>query len=110
IRDFQHWHFVSSEGRAIKAKIKPSLKASNGEFLRDAAVAGRGIVYIPSFLVYREIERGELVPLLKEYVRPEIEAYAIYPQTRHLSQRVRAFVNFLAERFSGVPYWDKNIG
>ena len=34
-------------------------------------------------------------------------AWAVYPPTRHLSMRVRAFVDFLADRFSGVPYWDR---
>jgi DNA-binding transcriptional LysR family regulator len=41
---------------------------------------------------------------------PTIYAHAIYPRTsRHLSHRVRAFVDFLAERFAGVPYWDRSL-
>jgi DNA-binding transcriptional LysR family regulator len=47
-----------------------------------------------------------LVQILKEHQLPQIDAYAIYPQTRHLSQRVRAFVDFLVKRFEGTPYWD----
>jgi len=43
---------------------------------------------------------------LPDYAWPGIDAYAVYPQTRHLSHRVRAFVDFLAERFVGVPCWD----
>ncbi|GMR18634.1 MAG: hypothetical protein BMS9Abin33_1064 [Gammaproteobacteria bacterium] len=78
-----------------------------GEFLRDAAVDGKGIVLVPSFIVYKEIEHGALVPLLKNYKPPQIDAYAIYPQTRHLSRRVRAFVDFLVKRFEGTPYWDQ---
>jgi len=106
LRDFEHWYLADSHGETIKTKIHPYLKASTGEFLRDAAVDGLGIILVPSFLVYKEIDRGELVPLLNEYKRPQIDAYAIYPQTRHLSQRVRAFVDFLVERFKGIPYWD----
>ena len=74
---------------------------------RDAAVDGLGIVLMPSFIVYREIERGALVPLLTEYRYSQLAAYTIYPQTRHLSQRVRAFVDFLVKRFEGMPYWDR---
>ena len=48
----------------------------------------------------------ELVPILTDYTWPSINAYAVYPQTRHLSGRVRAFVDFLARRFDGPPYWD----
>lgn len=106
IRDFEAWHFTDAAGNAIRAKIHPYLKASAGEFLKDAAVDDLGIIFVPSFIVYKEIERGALVPLLTDYQPKQIDAYAIYPQTRHLSQRVRAFVDFLIKRFEGTPYWD----
>ncbi|GJL76563.1 LysR family transcriptional regulator [Nitrosomonas sp.] len=106
LRDYNHWHLYDSEKNLIKTRIHPCLKASNGEFLRDAAVNDLGIILIPSFIVYREIERGALVPLLTDYRCPAIAAYAIYPQTRYLSQRVRVFIDFLAARFQGTPYWD----
>jgi len=107
LRDYETWHFQDNKGNLLSAKINPYLKSSNGEFLRAAAVNGLGITYIPAFIMYKEIERGRLVPIMREYIRPKIEAYAIYPQTRHLSQRVRAFVDFLVKRFEGIPYWDK---
>ena len=106
IRDFEYWYLTDSNGREIKIKIRPYLKASTGEFLKDAAVEGQGIILLPSFIAYKEIERGALVQILKEYKLPQMDAYAIYPQTRHLSQRVRAFVDFLVKRFEGTPYWD----
>lgn len=106
LRDFEHWHLYDADDKLMKVKIRPFLKASNGEFLRDAAVDGLGIVFIPSFIVYKEVESGALVPLFKEHIRPQVEAYALYPHTRHLSQRVRTFVDFLVERFAGTPYWD----
>lgn len=106
IRDFEYWHLSDSNGREIRVKIRPYLKASTGEFLKDAAVEGLGIILLPSFIAYKEIERGALVQILKKYKLPQMDAYAIYPQTRHLSQRVRAFVDFLVKRFEGTPYWD----
>ena len=107
LRDWEYWHLADDKGEVIKTKIHPYLKATTGEFLRDAAVEGQGIILVPSFIVYKEIERGDLIPLLNEYKRPQIDAFAIYPQTRHLSQRVRAFVDFLVKRFEGTPYWDQ---
>ncbi len=106
MRDFEHWHLHDSAGRLVKAKIRPYLKASNGEYLRDAAVDGLGIVLMPTFIVYKVIETGRLVPLLTDYRCPQTAAHALYPQTRHLSHRVRAFVDFLVKRFEGTPYWD----
>ncbi|MDP1933819.1 MAG: LysR family transcriptional regulator [Nitrosomonas sp.] len=106
ISNFENWNMFDAEGRLIKTKITPYLKASNGEFLRDAAVDGLGIVLMPTFIVYKAIKSGSLIPLLTEYKLSQLAAYAIYPQTRHLSQRVRAFVDFLIKRFEGLPYWD----
>ena len=106
ISNFENWDLYNTEGQLIKTKIVPYLKASNGEFLRDAAVEGSGIILMPTFIVYKEIERGALIPLLTQYTSSQLSAYAIYPQTRHLSQRVRAFVDFLIQRFEGTPYWD----
>lgn len=104
--DYDSWQFLDANNEYQKVKIRPTLKSNNGEQLRDAALAGLGIVLQPSFILYKEIERGDLVPLLSNYQIPALDAFAIYPQTRHLSQRVRAFVDFLANRFEGTPYWD----
>ena len=103
------WLFQDSQGKAIATKIRPYLQASSGEFLRCAAVDGLGIAQLPSFIVFKEIEQGTLVPVLSDYQRTDLNAYAIYPQTRHLSQRVRAFIDFLLKRFGDVPYWDLNV-
>lgn len=110
LRDYEHWQLYDTENNLIKVKIHPYLKASNGEFLRDAAVNGDGIVFGPSFIVYKEIESGALQPVLTDYRYPQIAAHAIYPQTRHLSRRVRTFVDFLVKRFAGTPYWDACLG
>jgi DNA-binding transcriptional LysR family regulator len=106
LRDFEYWQLTDSKGEEVRIKIHPYIKASTGEFLKDAAVEGLGIILVPSFIAYKEIERGSLVPVLKDYKPSRLEAYAIYPQTRHLSQRVRVFVDFLVKRFKGTPYWD----
>ena len=106
LRDYEYWYLTGSNGREIRTKIHPYLKASTGEFLKDAAVEGWGIILVPSFIAYKEIESGTLVQVLKDYKPLQLDAWAIYPQTRHLSQRVRAFVDFLVKRFEGTPYWD----
>jgi DNA-binding transcriptional LysR family regulator len=106
LSDYEYWNLTDIEGEETRTKIHPYLKASTGEFLRDAAAEGMGIIMVPSFIAYKEIESGALVPILEDYNPPQIDAYAIYPQTRHLSHRVRAFVDFLVKRFEGTPYWD----
>ena len=105
IRDFEDWQ-PDNARFPLKTKIHPYIKSTTGEFLRDAAVAGHGIVVLPTFIVYREIEAGKLTPLLSGIEFASINAYAIYPPTRHLSRRVRTFIDFLKARFEGAVYWD----
>src|ERR1700726_423330 len=78
----------------------------NGEVLREAVVKGRGIALLRSFIVGADLQEGSLRSILTDYAAPEISLYAIYPPTRHLSVKVRAFIDFLIERFGGRPYWD----
>jgi DNA-binding transcriptional LysR family regulator len=83
-----------------------TLCSNNGEVLRDAVVKGRGIALLPTFIVGADLQEGGLRSILTDYRAPEISVYAIYPQTRHLSVKVRVFIDFLIERFGGRPYWD----
>lgn len=96
-------------GREHRLHVPERLRANNGDFLREVAVAGEGLLLSPSFIVHESLRNGELVRVLPAYRAGEVNAYAVYPQTRHLSQRVRAFVDFLAGRFAGVPYWDRDL-
>ena len=103
------WTLQDTSGRDYSVRVQEQLRSNNGDFLRQAAVAGAGILLSPSFIAYESLRRGELVIVLPEYRHEELHAYALYPQTRHLSQRVRAFVDFLVERYAGVPYWDRDL-
>lgn len=80
--------------------------ANNGDFLRDMALAGHGVVMLPTFIVWHSLASGELVPLLENYTPPRLHAWAVYPQTRYLSRRARLFIDFLVDRFGDDPYWD----
>lgn len=107
--DPTRWVFREPAGDPGSVRIHPQIAANNGDFLLQAAIAGRGIAYQPTFIAFEPIRDGQLVPVLEDYDWPGVNAYVIYPQSRHLSQRVRAFVDFLAERFAGTPYWDRAI-
>lgn len=102
-----HWSFIDKQGDEQIVKVPKLMQANNGTFLSSAAIAGLGIVRQPTFIAYEAIARGELIPILQDYTVAEVNAYAIYPPTRHLSQRVRRFIDFLVERFSGEPYWEQ---
>ena len=98
-----------SDGRGGQRQlpVRPRLQANNGDFLRDMAVAGHGIIVTPTFIVWQAVAVGDLVPVLRDYWPPPLNAYAVYPQTRYLSRRARVFIDFLTERFGANPYWDQ---
>ncbi len=101
------WRFSGPEGSTHEIEVNSTLRATNGDFLRDAAVLGQGLVIEPTFILYEDLKAGRLVHLLPDYTLPQIAAYAVYPPTRHLSARVRALVDYLAEHCGGAePYWD----
>lgn len=97
---------VDAEGKKHHHTIDAKIKATNGEFLVDLAVKGHGITFIPTFIAYQSLARGELVPTLQQYQLPTLNAYAVYPKNRFLSQRCRYLIDFIAERFGDDPYWD----
>jgi DNA-binding transcriptional LysR family regulator len=91
--------------------IQPSwtLCVNNAEVLRDAAVKGRGVALLPTFIAGDALRAGELRIVLAAYKAPPLTLYAIYPPTRHLAVKVRLFIDFLVARFSGVPSWDAKL-
>ena len=76
-----------------------SLCVNNAEVLRDVAIKGRGLALLPEFIAADALRKGELRTVLDEYSAPPLALYAVYPPTRHLSVKVRLFIDFLVERF-----------
>lgn len=107
IREPDLWHCTGPDGRPGSVRVPARLAASSGEFLLRAALAGQGLILSPTFYVHQALQSGSLVQVLTDHAWPELSAYAVYPPTRHLSGRVRAFIDFLAERLAGEPYWDR---
>jgi DNA-binding transcriptional LysR family regulator len=106
--DPDKWSYEDSDGNTGTVKVSSALSASSGDFLCNAAAHGMGLVIQPSFIAAAAIRSGNLTPVLTDYSWPISPAYAIYPPTRHLSYRVRAFIDFLVEKFAGTPQWDRD--
>jgi len=100
------WQFRDKSGHQVAIKVPIAISANNGTFLCQAAIDGTGLIYTPDFICYKAIRLGQLQPLLSEYMNElEISAYAVYPQNRYLSQRVRSLVDYLTQYFGEEPYW-----
>ncbi|MDJ0936037.1 MAG: LysR substrate-binding domain-containing protein [Kiloniellales bacterium] len=95
------WPFRGPEGGET-VHVTGSFSANNGEVLRQAALGGSGIIMLPIWQVRDDLMTGRLIELLPDYSSPDADIHAVYPQTRYLAPRVRAFVDFLALEFGAM--------
>ena len=98
---------IDPSGQRHKVEPSSRIKANNGNFLVDMAIKGHGIVCVPTFIAYQSLAKGELVPVMEDYQFPTLNAYAVYPKNRFLSQRCRLLIDHIIEQIGDEPYWDK---
>ncbi|HSV51746.1 MAG TPA: LysR family transcriptional regulator [Burkholderiaceae bacterium] len=93
----QSWRFLGDDGVWVKAQGRSRLRLDSGEAIRDAAVAGLGIAFLPDFLVAGDLAAGRLQQVLPRLEAGDVKIVAIYPTRRHLEPRVRRFIDLMAE-------------
>jgi DNA-binding transcriptional LysR family regulator len=89
------WRFETPDGPLV-VPIAGPIRADNGDIIRLAALSGAGILFQPHFIVGDDLAAGRLIQLLPEWQSAELGVYAVYPSRKHLSAKVRTFVDFLA--------------
>lgn len=99
------WRFTDAAGTVHEVSVSGPVHANSGAMLAALAVAGVGIILEPDFIVAGDVRAGRLVRLLPDYAAPSIAIHAAYPSRRHLSAKVRAFVDFLVARYARDPAW-----
>ena len=102
------WTWYDEHGQKQRVQVNVVMSANNGDMLSNAAADDLGIVMLPTFIAHRHIKSGALVPILTTVDWPETTAWAVYPPARHLSYRVREFIDFLVGFFADTPYWDRD--
>jgi DNA-binding transcriptional LysR family regulator len=106
LRGGTEWQLGGRGGPHIVPLSGP-LTANNGDLLHEAALAGLGIALLPTFLCGDALRGGRLAALLPEHPPPELAIHAVYASRRHLSARVRSFVDYLAAHLGERPAWDR---
>ncbi|GAB4525543.1 MAG: LysR family transcriptional regulator [Roseibium sp.] len=95
----QNWAFQEN-GLRTSVSVKGPLEVNSAAAARDAALCDLGFLRTPLFFVSEDIRNGRLVTLLEDYEEPMRGIHAVYPHRRHLSAKVRAFVDFLVEWYA----------
>jgi DNA-binding transcriptional LysR family regulator len=100
------WRFRDPAGEERSVRVSGSLHSNNGDILAEVAAQGAGIVFEPAFIVGAEIKAGRLVPLLQDFTPLPVPIYAVYASRKHLSAKVRVFVDFLLEKMGSEQFID----
>jgi DNA-binding transcriptional LysR family regulator len=85
--------------------VSGNLVTTSRETARAAAIAGIGLWLAPPFVIFDLLKSEALVPLLPDYQAPEFEIVALYPHRRHMTAKVRAFIDMLADEFAQQQRW-----
>jgi DNA-binding transcriptional LysR family regulator len=102
------WVFETPDGQQ-KIKSKGAIRVDNGESVRDACIDGAGLTLCSIWCAYKALQKGELVQVLQGYpVVADTAIWAVYPSSRLLAPKVRAFIDFFIECYGAPPYWEAN--
>lgn len=105
-RQPSQWSFTRPDGTRGAVATQPRMVATSGDTLRAAAIGGLGVMCEPTFIVHEQLAEGSLTAVLTDHDWFDMSIYAVYPPTRHLSARARAFIDFLIDRIGPVPAWE----
>ncbi|VFU09113.1 LysR family transcriptional regulator [Methylocella tundrae] len=100
------WTLTDPAGQAHVIDGPTHMASNNTQMMLAAAIAGAGVAYGPSFVFGRSVAAGELVALLPHYKTTDLAIHAVYPTKRHVSLKLRSFVDHLITNFGGTPPWD----
>jgi DNA-binding transcriptional LysR family regulator len=93
------WRFVEN-GRFTRVAVAPRLEINDAPAAIEAAERGEGIVNALSYQVARAIRAGRLAPVLRNFAPPSVPVSLVYPQSRLVAAKLRAFVDFAAPRLA----------
>lgn len=101
------WIF-NVDGQEKKIEISGDYLRSNiADALRVAAINGSGLAQLPSYMIGLDIQSGRLKPVLEKYEPGALPINLIYAHRKHMSVKVRSFVDYMQGYFETPPYWDK---
>ncbi len=98
------------DGKTTAITVKGLLESNDGQVLRTAALDGLGILIQPTYILYDDIVAGRLVPVLDDWDLPRLTINLAYPSRKHLSAKVRTFIDFVVAHFAEMDYEKKWTG
>ena len=88
---------MTSSGSEVSIDGGRKLRFDSGEAIRQSALQGMGVAFLPSFLVNDDVESGLLVKVLSDYGGKKLPIQVVYVSRHHLAQKIRLFIDGLVE-------------
>ncbi|WP_240488435.1 LysR family transcriptional regulator [Labilithrix luteola] len=95
---------LEKDGRTVHVALSPRLSATDMDVVHGVAAAGLGIALLPAFQCVEELRDGRLARVLPDWNAPSVQVHVVYPSTRHVSPKVKTFVEHLLARMSPPPW------
>ena len=102
------WHFTC-EGEELSVPVQGNISANEASTLLSATLSGAGVSLLPSYQAGVHVQRGDLVRLLPDAEPRVMNIYAVYASRKHMPAALRSMLDFLAQRFTPEPAWDKGL-
>ncbi|MEM5527460.1 LysR family transcriptional regulator [Gammaproteobacteria bacterium AS21] len=94
------WKFETLTGEISYVDVPATILCNNAEMELAMVLRHKGICFLPEFYLQKELEEKQVAILFADFKQPDINIYALYPSRKHLSPKVRAFIDLLADRLS----------
>jgi DNA-binding transcriptional LysR family regulator len=109
LMNLDHWLFKTAEG-TLSVKTSGRFRCDNGDAMRDATIGGLGMSINSIWSVSQPLRRGELVEVLQDYpLATDASIWAVYPSSRLIALKVRAFIDYFTEYFGSPSYWETEL-
>ncbi|ALO34153.1 LysR family transcriptional regulator [Colwellia sp. MT41] len=102
LKQANKWSYSHNNGTHSQVEVKAKLLCNSASMELAMVLAGHGICRLPEFVMEKALQQQQLVILLNDYIPPTIDVYAIYPSRKHLSPKVRCFIDLLVEKMPKV--------
>ncbi len=104
-REPRSWRFRRG-GKQVDVQVTGRATINDFELLKQAAVAGHGVARLPAQVACPELKAGRLVRVVEDWETAEVPLSLVYPSTRHLSPKVRAFIDLARQRLTPATLAD----
>jgi DNA-binding transcriptional LysR family regulator len=105
-------HFTKG-AETVRIEAAGLLESNDGQILRAAALNGLGVIVQPTYIVHDDLMQGRFVPVLDDWDLPRLTINIAYPSRKHLSAKVRSFVDFMVDQFARNDFerkWTSRLG